>query len=198
MNYKISTFILVFLLAACGERSAPIPKPRLYPRVEFPVKDYQKFDESYCHFSFEYPQYAEIVKDTAFFGEKPLDECWFDIVMKDLNGKIHCSYFPIAKRAHLEGYVNDAYKFSSRHNDKADFRDELVITKPNDVSGILFDMKGEVATPVHFFLTDSTRHFFRASLYFYSPPNPDSMEIVHEFVKDDIAKMIETFEWDLN
>jgi len=195
MKQIFSLVCLFVFIVSCADQGAPIPKPRLYPRVIFPVKEYQKFDETYCDFTFEYPSYAEIIQDTIFFGEAPLNPCWFDIVIKELNGKVHCSYFPISKPADLEGYVNDAFKFSSKHNDKADFRDEMVITKPNDVSGILFEMGGQVATPVHFFLTDSINHYFRASMYFYSPTNPDSMDIVHEFVKTDIAKMIETFEW---
>jgi len=196
MKRLISLVCLFIFFASCVEQAAPIPKPRLYPKVNFPEKTYQEFDAAYCNFKFEYPQYADIVQDTLFFGEAPQNPCWFDIVIKELNGKIHCSYFPISKPADLERYVNDAFKFSSKHNDKADFRDELVITKPNDVSGILFEMGGEVATPVHFFLTDSISHYFRASMYFYSSANPDSMDIVHEFVKEDIAKMIETFEWE--
>lgn len=193
---KISILMIgIFLICSCREPEATIPKPRMFPRVEFPVKAYQAFDESYCAFNFDYPKYAEVIRDTAFFGEKPVHPCWFDILIPSLNGRLHCSYYPIRSNAELEKLIDDAFVFASKHNRQADYRDELKIQKPNDVSGVLFDVSGEVATPVHFFLTDSTQHYFRASLYFNNQVNPDSMEIVHEFVKDDIAQMIETFEW---
>jgi len=67
--------------------------------------------------------------------------------------------------------------------------------KANDVSGIIFEMSGEVATPVQFFLTDSTQHYLRGSVYFYSQVDPDSMAVVYDFVKEDVAKLIESFEW---
>ena len=187
--------ILLFLCIACKDEVIPIPKPRMFPKVVFPEKGYQKFDESYCAFDFDYPIYAEIIRDSLFFGENPIHPCWFDIYYPSLNGKLHCSYYPIHSQEEFEKFVNDAFLFASKHNRQADYRDELVIRKPNDVSGVLFEMDGQVATPVHFFLTDSLHHYFRASLYFNNQVNPDSMEVIHEFIKEDLAEMIETFEW---
>jgi gliding motility-associated lipoprotein GldD len=167
----------------------------MFPKIDFPEKSYQQFNEDYCQVLFEYPTYAQVVQDSLFFGEKTEHPCWFDLIIPSLNGKIHCSYQSIQSTEDFEELVNDAFTFSSKHTQKADYRDELVIEKPNNVSGIIFEMSGEVATPVHFFLTDSIQHYFRASVYFYNQVNPDSMAPVHEFIKEDVAKMIETFEW---
>ena len=196
MKTQSNLFVLVIiLLISCQSQESYIPKPRMFPKVDFPEKVYQQFDENYCQVKFEYPVYAEVVKDSLFFGEETEHPCWFDLIIPSLNGKIHCSYHSIQSTEEFEGLVEDAFTFSSKHTQKADYRDELIIEKPNDVSGIIFEMSGEVATPVHFFLTDSIQHYFRASVYFYNQVNPDSMAPVHEFIKEDVAKMIETFEW---
>jgi hypothetical protein len=48
---------------------------------------------------------------------------------------------------------------------------------------------------VQFFLTDTNHHFLRGALYFNSEPNTDSMAPVVKFVKEDMNRMIKTFQW---
>lgn len=187
--------IVCFSLFSCGEESLVVPKPRAYPRINFPEKEYQAFDKDYCQFTFEYPAYAKIVQDTSFFDELPVDPCWFDIYYPDFDGRIHCSYRPIDKENPLEKLKQEAFKMANWHNKRANYIEEILIQKPNKVSGFAFDMKGPTASPFQFYLTDSTTHFFRASLYFNTQVQPDSLAPVYEFVKGDILKMIETFEW---
>lgn len=198
---KISTWVWLFfgafyLLISCREEVAILPKPRAYPRVDFPVKQYEKASLPDCAIQFEKPKYAQVVKDEFFFKEKTPDPCWFDVVFPSFNGKLHCSYYPINGRVAFDSLVTDAFALVGKHRIKANFRDEFVIKKNNDVSGVLFDMGGPVASPMQFFLTDSTQHFFRGALYFENKVNPDSMNIIHEFVKEDINKMIESFSWE--
>ena len=96
---------------------------------------------------------------------------------------------------YFDKLVKDAFKLSGKHNIKANYRDEMVIKKENHVSGIIFDIAGPVASPTQFYLTDSTNHFLRGALYFNNRVEPDSMAPIYEFIKKDIAKLIETFSW---
>jgi len=83
------------------------------------------------------------------------------------------------------------------HIIKADAINEISFSKPeNKVYGILYDLKGNTATAVQFFLTDSLKHFLRGSLYFSAEPNSDSLAPVIEFFRDDIVHMIETLNWE--
>lgn len=187
--------IIAMIAFSCREEVAILPKPRTYPRVEFPTKTYDKVEIKDCAFEFEKPSYAEIVKDKFFFEEKSPDPCWFDLVFPAFNGKLHCSYYPVNNRTAFDSLVTDAFELVGKHRIKANYRDEFKIQKENNVSGVLFDLGGPVASPMQFFLTDSTQHFFRGALYFENKVNPDSMNIIHEFVKEDINKMIESFTW---
>ena len=83
------------------------------------------------------------------------------------------------------------------HNKKATFIDDVPIQKPNNVKGMLFRVEGPVASQLQFFLTDSLeqKHFFRGSLYFNTQARPDSLAPVFDFVRKDLEKMLETFEW---
>ena len=187
---------IAILLAFMGcEETVNSPKPRGYPRVTLPAKAYQKFDEKYCQFSFEYPVYAKIEQDTLFFDEKAPSACWFNIKVPSLNAEIHCSYFNIDKKNTLEKLRGDAFQLVGKHNIKADYIDELPINKPNKVSGFVFNIEGPAASPFQFYLTDSSRHFMRGALYFDAKSRPDSLKPIIEFMKTDMMQMVNTFEW---
>jgi gliding motility-associated lipoprotein GldD len=194
ISYCLLFTACCLLTVACNEIPAT-PKPRAYPRVIYPPKTYQAFDANYCNFTFQYPTYAQIQQDTTFFNEKPVHPCWFDIYIPAFESRIYCSYYPIKGANSLEKLKKDAFDMVDWHNKKANYIDEMPIHKDNQVSGYAFILDGPAASPMQFYLTDSTHHYLRGALYFNTEVNPDSMAPVYEFVKKDILKMIETFEW---
>ena len=181
---------------SCGTQGVGTPKPRMYPKVVYPERNAVNFDEAYCSLSFVYPDYFTVNQDKYFFDSKPIDPCWFDLQSSDLNSQLHCSYISIKNRSHFDKLVQDAFKMTSKHNQKANYRKEqLIENKDEKVYGLLFEHEGPVASPLQFFVTDSTSNFFRGSLYFKSKVNPDSIAPVYTFVKEDVMKMIESFKW---
>ncbi len=194
MRLSYIILIIMLTLSACQESGDLLIKPHQYPRVDFPEKAYQSCHESDCDFSFKLPVYASIEKKVAYFDDTPVHPCWFDIAYEPFNGKLHCSYYPVDSRSQLDELIADAFELVSKHHIKANFREETLIQR-DDVSGILFDISGPVASPAIFFLTDSLHHFFIGSLYFDNQVNPDSMKVVHDFVRADLVEMIETFDW---
>lgn len=197
MAYKSCLFFLIFcclIFQAC-EDVIYSPKPRGFPKVDYPEKAYILFESDYCDFTFERPVYSIIQKDTLFFDEKPVHPCWFDVFIPLYDARIHCSYFPIDENNSFEKLTNDAFVMANKHNLKANYIDDLVIKKPNRVGGIVFNIEGPVASPFQFYLSDTTSHFLRGALYFNTQARPDSLQPVIEFVKTDIMHMINTFEW---
>lgn len=190
--------LLIFLCTACQGDEAITPKPRMYPKINFPAQEYTVFQSAGCPMQFDIPVHARMVKDSGFFEKSMLGECWFDLLLDTLNASLHCSYLPIRKKDELGNLINDAFDLAGKHNIKANARRESVISNANGVGGLFFEIDGPVATPIQFFLTDSTKHFFRASLYFNAKVNPDSTAPVLQFVRKDIEKMLETFAWTPN
>lgn len=188
-------FVLVTLAPSCEEHT-PFPKPRAYPRVVYPEKVYKPFEAAYCNFTFEMPAYATIEKDTSFFGEKPNNECWFNLDVEQLNAKIYCSYNPIRSRSDFDELVADAFVMTNKHNIKANYIDEIPVRRPNDrVFGLVFDVEGAAASSYQFFLTDSTSNFLRGALYFNTQTRPDSLAPVIEFMKKDLDMLVNTLRW---
>lgn len=186
--------LLCVLFTACQE-TPPSPKPRAYPRIMFPERGFQTFDKEYCNFTFEYPSYAQVVQDTSFFEKRPVHPCWFDLYVEAFDCRLHCSYYPIGQGKTFEELKTDAFELVDWHNKRANYIDEILIDRNGNVGGIAFDIDGPAASPFQFFLTDSTQHFMRASLYFNTQVEPDSLAPAYDFVKEDILKMIETFRW---
>ena len=60
----------------------------------------------------------------------------------------------------------------------------------------MFNVVGDAASQIQFFLTDSTHNFLIGSLYFYAKPNYDSILPALKYIEKDIIKLIETLEWD--
>jgi len=191
-------FHITFLVLAlsCGEPPPQLPKPRLYPKVTYPEKSYKKFSEQNCPFTMQVPEYFEVVKDENRNSQESQYNCWFDLYCKELNTYLHFSYIPFSNRKEFDKLISDAFEMADKHNIKASSRQEALIdNQAAEVYGLLFEIDGPVATPLQFFMTDSTQNFIRGSLYFKSAVNRDSIAPVYNFLKSDVARMIERFEW---
>ena len=194
IRYLITVFILL-LLGACAEEQVPVPKPRMFPKIEYPERNIRQFDLGDCPYSIEYADYAIIERDSTFMGEQAPNPCWFNLLLPPFNGTIHFSYYPITDRRSFDKMVEDAFKLTGKHQVKADYVEEEMIRNANGVDGFVFRVSGPSASPMQFYLTDSTDHFVRGALYFNNRVRPDSMQPVYRFVEEDIYELISTFKW---
>ena len=170
------------------------PRPRGYYKINFPEKKYQVFEGAEYPYSFEYPVYAKVVKDSTFFGEDTENPWWINIDFPQFNGRIYVSYKEIGKNK-FDTLVKQAFALTGKHTSRAYSIDDSLLATPNHVHGVFFTVGGEVATANQFFLSDSTRHFFRGALYFDATPNADSLGIVNKFLVEDMKHLINTFKW---
>lgn len=183
----IILFSAVFIiLLACKK---PTPKPRAYFRIKFPEKKYQLYDST-CPFTFEFPIYMKLHYIENYNNEP----CWINLEFPEFKGTLHMTYKSINKN--LNTYIEDVRALVYKHTIKADDIIEYVIKYPEkNVYGLSYEIKGNTATSLIFYLTDSTKNFITASLYFSAHPNIDSIGPVLEFIKKDVTKFIETFKW---
>lgn len=194
MINKFLIFLAFAGVMSCAETYTP--KPRTYPKIEYPERTYQTFDVNYCAFSFEYPTYMAFVRDTSFLGQKPKHNCWFNLDIPKFNGVVHFTYTPVHNANDVYQAYDDAYRLASQHNKKADSNMDYVFKNDSaKVYGILYEIGGHVASAFQFVLTDSTHHSVRGALYFNSHPNPDSLRPILNFVKEDLSHILKTFKW---
>lgn len=177
------------LFFACEERTIVTPKPKGYFRIDLPKHEYKQ-SEIECPFVFEYPLYAKIVLD----NDANAEPCWFNIEFPKYNATIHLSYKHVDNN--ITQYLEDSRTLVYKHSVKADAIDEkLYMDSVNNVFGTFYDIKGNAASSLQFYLTDSVHHFVRGALYFNNVPNKDSLAPVIEFVRQDMQHLIENFKW---
>ena len=165
------------------------PKPTGYMRVDYPEKTYRLYDDQEFY-QFEIPTYAVVEIDRGRNSEAG----WVNLQIPSLNGTIHLSYKPV--KDNLGSYIIDSRDLVYKHTVKAQGIVETpFIHREEKRFGMVYDLKGDVASAVQFFVTDSTTHFLRGSLYLNCSPNRDSLNPVIEFLREDIMHMIETTEW---
>ncbi len=194
MRTSIS-LILVLIFVGCNTAPEAVPKPRAYPKIIYPNRQYVDFEDADCPFSFRYPNYFTIEKQTTFLGENPTNPCWFDLVAPSFNARIHCSYIPVSDNNTLDVLVRDAFTIANKINQRSNYMDEIRVGNAQGVSGLVLEFQGPAASPMHFYLTDSTDHFLKASLYYNSKVRPDSLRPITEFIKVDIAEILNSFSW---
>lgn len=181
--------VALLLSVSCNETYAP--KPRGFFRINLPEKSYQRY-EGDCPFSFDYPSYAEITPDSSANRQR----CWQNISLPQFNATIHLSYHPIASEKTLNELVEDSRTFAFKHTSKATSIDEARIYDPERRKfGVYYTIEGNSASFAQFYLTDSTRHYLRAALYFNEEPRADSIKPVLSFIKKDIDVLIKSFNW---
>ncbi len=186
----IAVVIIGILLASCGEEQRPLPKPKGYFRIDLPEKDYVKVD-TLQRYAFDVPSYAQLTHDPF----APEEKNWVNVEMPLFKASIHLTHKDV--KGNLGEYLEDIHTMLTKHLQKANgMNDSLIVNPEREVYGRLIEMDGKgVATPLQFYLTDSTDHFLRGALYFNFVPNNDSMQPVIEYLRQDIDRMINTFEW---
>lgn len=183
----LAWIFVLLLLSDC--RPHYTPRPAGYLRIDFPEKVYQTYN-SICPYTFEYPLYGKIRTDTGKIAEP----CWINIEFPQFGGKIHISYKTV--KNNVTSFIEDSRTLAYKHTVKADaIRETLYTDDERKVYGLLYEIRGDAASSVQFYLTDSTRHFLRGSLYFNVQPNADSLAPVIDFFLEDIMHLVETLEW---
>jgi len=191
---KVCFSFSVLTLVSCNS-DYTVGKKRGYFKIDFPEKKYREFDQTGYPYSFEYPVYSSIVRDTTFFESTPENPWWINIDFPQFAARVHMSYKEIGRNK-FDSLVNDAFKLSyKQHTYKASAIEDSAMETPNHVHGMYFTLAGNTATANQFFLTDSTRHFLRGALYFAATPNEDSIGIVNDFLKKDLLHLINTLKW---
>lgn len=193
----LRSFIVILLVVSCYACNSDysVGKKKGYFKIDFPEKKYQVFDQPGYPYTFEYPVYAKVIKDTTFFEDKA-EDYWINIDIPQFDGRIHISYKPVSAKYNFDSLRNDAYKMATKqHVDvSTGITDSLMVT-PHGVGGTYYSLGGNTATANQFFLTDTTKNFLRGALYFNASPNEDSLGIVNDFLKKDLEHLINTLQW---
>ena len=118
---------ILFLLASCNSNFTA--KPQGYFNIDFPKHEYQIFNQPDYPYTFEYPVYAKVLKDSTFFGETTENPWWINIDFPQFSGRIYVSYKEIGKN-NFDTLIKHAYILTGKHSSKAYSIDDSLINTP--------------------------------------------------------------------
>ncbi|WP_257667383.1 gliding motility lipoprotein GldD [Parapedobacter tibetensis] len=189
MTYLVFWGLVVFTICSCQYDYSP--KPRGYFRIAFPEKAYHTFSST-CPYEFDIPVYAEMGSDRS----PDAQPCWMDIKFPQFNAQIHLTYMTIRDLENFNELVEDARTLAFNHTVRATAIDQQRINRSEArVHGLKYEIKGNAASSIQFFVTDSTKHYLRGALYFHEKPRLDSIQPVLDFIKADIDTLIHSLRW---
>ena len=182
MKSSIFFTLICLSLLSCGDEKMPKPTGQL--SLEYPPAKYMKFSNS-CGFDFDKNELAEV---------KATSNCGLEIHYPKMKATVYLTYKPVQNN--LEKLLTDAQKLTYEHVIKAnDIAEQPYVNLDRKVYGMFYQVGGNAATNAQFYVTDSTRNFVTASMYFYSKPNFDSILLAADYIKNDMKQMIESIKW---
>lgn len=214
-GYQFYYFLLLIFycvsLSSCNSNYTS--KKRGYYKIDFPERKYVSFQREGFPYTFEYPAYAQVVKDSTYFDRDDQNPYWINIDFPKFGGRIFLSYKAIGGKSTykvkqpdgsyrdslgvnlFDNMVSDAFKLTNKNEAVASSIKDSLFHTQNGITGVFFRVGGNAATAKQFFMSDTTKNFFRGALYFDVTPNADSLRPVQDFLQKDIDHLISTFKW---
>ena len=189
MNRLFSALPILFILFSCGQEQLT-PKPPTYLRLELPKAVYENYEDD-CGYSFKLNNNYSVEKAPV---QNQGFNCHRRIQLGDLNGTIFFRFMKMEEPVAF--YINNSIDEVEVHQVKAtNIKDKKIIRQEDRVFGTVFELRGDVATPFQFYLTDSTDQFIYAEILFNSRPNYDSLKPSLDYLKKDLDTLLNTFKW---
>tara|TARA_R110000868_G_scaffold173572_5_gene409763 strand:+ start:4578 stop:5159 length:582 start_codon:yes stop_codon:yes gene_type:complete len=192
MAKKISIILLVLFCFSCEENY--VPKPSAFLRLDYPEAKYENPNLD-LPFTFQTNLLAKKVSSKTL--NATTKSYGVNIEYPSLKGTIFLTYKAVEnKEENLRDFLIDAQKLTLEHTKKADEIPRYPYeNKEQKAYGMLSVVKGNVASPAQFYITDSVNHFLTGSVYFKVKPNYDSILPAANYLQRDIKHIMESIKW---
>ena len=193
MKHNFYIILLICLcIVSCGEDF--VPKPKAYLRLEYPKA---KYGDANLELPFTFEKNFLATKVTSKKLKSSTESYGVTLEYPSLKGTLFLTYKSIENdEKNLIDFLQDAQNFTQKHTLKAD---EIPVTpyenSQQKAFGAFAEVKGNVASPAQFYVTDSVNHFLTGSLYFYAKPNYDSILPAANYLQKDIMHIMESVRW---
>ena len=184
----ISLFFFTLIIFSCNEPN--LPKQNGFFRIEFKEPYYSVYEEIDTPFKFYYNS------SSTNLDQIGSDQFLFDY--KDLNLSLNLSFYNINSSQDLEKKARDFSLILDTHTKKSN--GVILREYDNDnksIFGKLYEIKGDVASPLQFYLTDSVSNFISGSVNLKFKSNYDSIYPSIQYVKNDVLVLFESINWNI-
>ena len=167
--------------ASCDNSSLPKQKGFFAPEFSYPKYE----NQALCNFKFTRNLSSNIIKT---------NECNYEIYYKELDAKIYLN------KIKLTNNLNElSSKFDEKVFNNSEYADQILTSEYSDLSKKVYSriyfFVGDTPSNIQFYITDSISNYISSSTYFNSKPNYDSLLPYIHYIRSDIKKIIESFDW---
>ncbi len=178
--------LIVIIFWGCAQSQPYQPKPRGFNKIYLPETKYMA-EQTNGMFSFE----RNLVSKTSINKELG----WINLSYFNNSAEVLITYKRITSADHFSQLLGESFKLINQHQKKATSIVETDIITLNGIKAKLIDIKGEVASPFQFIVSDSSKNFIRTALYFEKTITNDSLIPVVDYIKRDMLHLLNTLQW---
>ena len=184
---KFTTTLSLIIILSCND-SVILPKQNAFLRIEFEEPNYKIFNQSDTFPDFYYNSNSVTLNST--------NKNSLLLNYNELGINLDLKFNKLNNGLDLINIENDFKMLLETHSKRSNgviMREYENIDKL--VFGKLYELQGDVASPVQFFLTDSLSNFIQGSVNINSKSKYDSIFPAIQYVKKDISVIFESIYW---
>ena len=181
-------FSLFFFHFSCDETNY-LPREKGFLRLEFEKPTYDTFSSEASKLNF--------IFNNAYSSFEIVSDEKIVLKYKDIKIDLVLSDVELENLSSFEESIRNFYMFLEPHRKKSNQISIKEFTSvDNKRFAKVFEMRGPVASPLQFYVTDSINHFLFGSMNVMVKSNYDSIYPSIMYVKNDIFSIIESVNWE--
>ena len=188
-SYKILFLFGLFLFHFSCDESNYLPREKGFLRLEFEKPTYNTFSDESSALNFIY--------NDAYSSFEIVSDEKIALRYKDIKISIVLSDVKLENISSFEESIQNFYMFLEPHRKKSNQISIKEFTSAdNKRFAKVIEMRGQVASPLQFYVTDSINHFLFGSMNIMEKSDYDSIYPSVMYVKNDIFSIIESVNWE--
>ena len=188
-THKILFLFSLFLFHFSCDETNYLPREKGFLRLEFEKPTYDTFSSEASKLNF--------IFNNAYSSFEIVSDEKIVLKYKDIKIDLVLSDVELENLSSFEESIRNFYVFLEPHRKKSN---QISIKEFKSVDNKrfakVFEMRGPVASPLQFYVTDSINHFLFGSMNVMVKSNYDSIYPSIMYVKNDIFSIIESVNWE--
>lgn len=188
---KIFKFIYFFTLVFSCENNFNLPKPDAYLRIEFNEPKYLNYEDLNSQIDFYYNSSSSSINQISSKS--------INLNYENLGMSLDLSFNKLSSENEVINYITDFNLLLDTHTKRSNgFLVKEFENVEYSTFGKIYEFKGDVASPIQFFITDSLNNFIQGAVNKEISSKYDSIYPSIQYIKNDILVFFESINLNKN
>ena len=188
---KIFKFIYFFGLVFSCENNFNLPKPDAYLRIEFNEPKYLNYEDLNSQIDFYYNSSSSSINQISSKS--------INLNYENLGMSLDLSFNKLSSENEVINYITDFNLLLDTHTKRSNgFLVKEFENVEYSTFGKIYEFKGDVASPIQFFITDSLNNFIQGAVNKEISSKYDSIYPSIQYIKNDILVLFESINFNKN